>query len=251
MRYYLQYLRTYLIIKRKQLLTKLSLNKGNAYTPFVILCDPRSGSTLLHTYLNSHTQVLSYGEVLRMELEKGTRSDNLISDKVFKPHAPQIKAVGLKLFYEYKDHPDYRHSFNQIVQRKEVKVIHLIRKNLLGLYVSLKTAEQTKVWSATQRKTPEQIQITINIEDYLTFVEMHRKHRTLCQDLFRQHDTLNMSYEDLAESPQHTLISVQQFLSVDPQKLFTLLAKQGNGPVAARISNYAEIESRLSSLVSS
>jgi LPS sulfotransferase NodH len=195
MRYYFQYLRTYLIIKRKQLLNKISLAKGYDYTAFVILCEPRSGSTLLHTYLNSHTQVLSYGEVLRMQLEKEPQSgvrDKLISDLVFKPHARQIKAVGLKLFYEYVDHPDYRDSFNQIVQRKDVKVIHLIRKNLLELYVSLKTAEQTNVWSTTQTSA-NTIQIKVDVDDYSKFIESHRQHQALFSDLFKDHTILKVS----------------------------------------------------------
>jgi LPS sulfotransferase NodH len=244
MRYYLQYLRTYLIIKRKQLLNKITRAKGYDYTAFVILCEPRSGSTLLHTYLNSHTQVLSYGEVLRMVLEKGKKSNNVVSDKVFKPYGRQIKAVGLKLFYEYVDHPDYRDSFSQIVQRKDVKVIHLVRKNLLELYVSLKTAEQTNVWSTT-KPSKQTVPIQVDVDDCQKFVALHQQHQTLFTDLFKNHAVLEVAYEELAEYPQQTLLTVQTFLGVEPQNLFTLLTKQSHGSVSTRISNYAEVEARL------
>lgn len=247
MRYYFQYLRTYLIIKRKQLLNKISVAKGKHYSAFALLCEPRSGSTLLHTYLNSHPQVLSYGEVLRMELEKGNRSNNIVSDIIFKPHAPQIKAVGLKLFYEYVDHPDYRDSFSQIVERKDVKVIHLVRKNLLELYVSLKTAEQTNVWSATQL-SKQTVAIQVDFDDYQKFVALHQQHQTLFTDLFRNHAVIKVTYEELVEYPQQTLLTVQKFLGVEPQNLFTLLMKQSHGPVSTRISNYAEVEARLNSI---
>ena len=247
MRYYFQYLRTYLIIKRKQLLNAISLAKRNDYTAFALLCEPRSGSTLLHTYLNAHTQVLSYGEVLRMEREKGNKTNTLVSDLVFRPHARQIKAVGLKLFYEYVDHLDYRDSFVQIVQRKDVKIIHLVRNNLLELYVSLKTAEQTNVWSTTQ-PSGKSIPIQVDVNDYQKFVSLHRQHQAHFIELFTDHAVLTVTYEALAEYPQQTLLTVQKFLGVEPQNLFTLLTKQSHGPVSARISNYAEVEARLNAI---
>lgn len=55
---YLLHLRTYLIIKRKQLSNAVSRQKGRGYTPFAILCEPRTGSTLLHTYLKDRKSVV-------------------------------------------------------------------------------------------------------------------------------------------------------------------------------------------------
>lgn len=249
--YYFQYLRTYLIIKRKQWLDKMSGMKGLDYTAFVILCEPRSGSTLLHTYLNSHSQVISYGEVLRMELEKTSQPKKAdpLSDIVFTSHAKQIKAVGLKLFYSYVDDPDYARSFDQLVARKDVKVIHLVRKNLLELYVSLKTAEQTNVWSAT-RPSAKVTPITVDVDDYSKFIATHKRQETRMADLFKDHTMLTISYDDLAQAPEQTLLTVQKFLGVQPQNLFTLLARQSQGTLASRISNYAEVQAFVNNLKS-
>src|SRR5688572_9500988 len=102
--YYL-HLRTYLIIKKKELLNYVR-SKGHHYTSFVILCEPRTGSTLLHTFLNFHPNIRSYGEILRELVEKNNNLNlNVLNANIFKPHAKHLQAVGLKLFYFYFDHP--------------------------------------------------------------------------------------------------------------------------------------------------
>lgn len=246
MHYYFQYLRTYLIIKRKQLLDAIGVSKSKNYTPFVILSEPRSGSTMLHTYLNSHPQIKSYGEVLREHVEANgiaTETIPYIESLAFKPHTRALKAIGLKLFYEYYEDPRYSKSFNYVVNRKAVKILYLIRRDILKVYVSLKIAQKTNVWSSVKSAGNEpRPQITIDHNDYIRFREEHLRHRRLFVTLLKGHPLLEVAYEDLVENPQPVLKSIQQFLGVKPKTLFTLLKQQNPGSVASLITNYDEVK---------
>ena len=226
---YLRHLRTYLIIKRKEIINTLDIRQSNNYTPFIILCQPRSGSTLLHTYLNSNPQIKSYGETLREHLEEDAHAlDRVtIEDLVFRPHSTTIKAVGLKIFYEYSDDKQYKEIFKQIVNRKDVHVIHLIRKDTLKLFTSLKTAEATNIWSISDASfANKQNKIKIDPNEYEAFLNKYTSRWQLMSQLFERHNCLTVEYESLVSNPQTALDSIQRFLKVKPRKLFTLLKKQ-------------------------
>jgi LPS sulfotransferase NodH len=226
---YLLHLRTYLIIKRKAILNAIDPRQTSDYTPFIILCQPRSGSTLLHTYLNSNPQVKSYGEVLREALERSPKAldGTNIHDLVFNPHSPTLKAVGLKIFYEYSDDLRYKEVFQQIVNQKDIHVIHLIRKDERRLFTSLKIAEKTNVWSISKASEANKQQaVEIDSVEYDAFLKRYNRHRESMTQLFKNHPCLTVYYESLVSDPQSTLDLVQRFLKVRPRKLFTLLKKQ-------------------------
>ena len=243
---YFLHARTYLIIKGKQWREALSRTKDYSYTSFVILCAPRSGSTLLHTYLNFHSHIKSYGEVLREYFESNNlekESENLVERLVFKPHSTNCKAVGLKIFYEYYQQQSYAASFQKVVNRKDVKIIHLIRKDILKLYVSLKIAEKTNIWSTGRSSVHNNAdQITIDAADYLKFRKEYLQHQQLFTSLFQDHAILEISYEELAEHPDVVLKNLQQFLGVKPQQLKTLLKKQNQDDVRTHVTNYDEVQ---------
>ncbi|HEY8935215.1 MAG TPA: Stf0 family sulfotransferase [Cyclobacteriaceae bacterium] len=250
---YFLHVHTYLIIKRKQWVEALSRTKNYSYTPFVILCAPRSGSTLLHTCLNFHPHIKSYGEILREHFESNNIDKNvtgLVKRLAFKPHSVNCKAVGLKVFYEYYNQSHYAACFQEVVDRKDVKIIHLIRKDILKLYVSLKIAERTNVWSTGKTSTHERgvDQITIDTADYLQFRNEYWQHQQLFTNMFQDHAMLEISYEALAEHPDDVLKHVQQFLGVKPQQLKTLLKKQSKDDVKMHITNYDEVQ-KLSMLI--
>lgn len=243
---YLLHLQTYLIIKRKRIANALSFHKTNAYIPFVILSEPRSGSTLLHTYLNYHPNIQSYGEVLRenLEVKKVTVKDPLLSF-VFKPHARKLKAIGLKLFYYYHDSPIYATCFQQIIQNTNVKIIHLIREDVLALYVSLKMAQHTSRWSSVKSSGKNYHQLNVNISDFRKFLQTYLQRQQDFKILFQHHKILSITYEDMVNNPDSVLKNVQEFLGVIPRPLFSLLKKQNLKPIQSLVTNYKEVKSMI------
>jgi LPS sulfotransferase NodH len=241
---YLLHLRTYLIIKRKAILNTLDIRKKSDYTPFIILCQPRSGSTLLHTYLNSNPQIKSHGETLRERLEEDITAleGANICDLIFHPYTPGLKAVGLKIFYEYSTSNGYKEIFQQIVNKKDIHVIHLVRKDTLKLFTSLKIAEKTNVWSSLKASVINlQHKITIDPTEYEGFLKTFNSHHQTMNRLFENHPCLTVEYESLVRNPEMILESIQRFLKVKPRKLFTLLKKQSPEIIESIVENREDL----------
>lgn len=225
MPYEFLYLRTWLIVKRKQLLIRFPA-KGKRFTKFVIVCAPRSGSTWLHTLLNSHPQIFSYGEILRETHEVNPNKVlPSIKELVFHPHHSSIHAVGLKVFYEYEAAEPFKNQFQKIIDDNSIHILHLIREDKTAQFKSLKTAEASQQWSSG-RSTHQNITIQINpieLEVYQRKILAQEKH---INALFQDHPILNVKYEDLLSHQEKTMNDIQAFLKVKPQKLFSLLKKQ-------------------------
>lgn len=219
------YLRTWLIIKRKQLLNFFPA-KEKSFTKFVIVCAPRSGSTWLHTLLNSHTNIISYGEILREKFEvKPNQQLPPLEELLFHPHHASIRAVGLKLFYEYETRAPFKKTFHEIVNDPSIFIIHLIRDDKPAQFKSLKRAEASQQWSSG-RSTNHSIPIPINpveMEGYQKKLLAEEKH---IHALLQNHPILIVKYEDLLSHQEKTLDDVQKFLKVKPKRLFSLLKKQ-------------------------
>ncbi len=242
MRFWFNYLRTWLIIKEKQLGKKIFHPKSYDYTKFVILCAPRTGSNWLHTLLNSHPQIFSYGEVLR----KGIEGNNLLKlpslqHLVFTPHQEKIKAVGLKLFYEYSDDPVFMKSFQEVIDDKSIFIIHLTRNSLLSQYVSLKKAEKNQLWSQPGiTKISNPIQLDRN--DFFIYQAEYLRQKETIYSTFFEHTIFEISYEELNTETDKVLLQLQQFLQIKPRKLFSLLQKQSNRNLKQQILNWEDFE---------
>jgi LPS sulfotransferase NodH len=240
---YFLHLQTTFIIRKKEVLGTI-LPESKHYTPFIILCEPRTGSTLLHTYLNFHPNIKSFGEVIREQVEKDHQSDpHLLKTKIFKSQGTHLKAIGLKLFYFYYDHPAYSDSFRQIVELKNTKVIHLIRKDIFKLYVSLKLAQKTNIWSSskTHRNQKNKLRVFIKTDEFKVFAETYIQRQQYFKMLFKTHEVLSICYEDLTTKPQIILEQVQSFLGVKPKHLQSLLRKQTVDNLESVVVNYDEI----------
>lgn len=239
---YLLHLRTYLIIKQKQFVDAISLRKTESYTRFVILCEPRTGSTLLHTYLNYHPHIRSYGEILRENAEENKSiAHEPVKTYVFKPHAAQLKAVGLKLFYSYYQAPPFHDAFQEVIKMQDVKVIHLIREDILQQYVSHNIAKQSGEWSASRSDSKNEYRkLLVDLNHLKQFVTAYYQKRALIKGYFAHHEKLDITYERLKDDTEHVLAEVQQFLKVEPRKLLTLLQKQNTKPLEHVVENYAE-----------
>ena len=225
MKFKLLYLRTWLIIKRKQMLNFFPA-KGKCFTKFVIVCAPRSGSTWLHTLLNSHAQIFSYGEILRETCEVNPQKQlPSLEELIFHPHHASIQAAGLKVFYEYETIESFKKSFQEIVADPSICIIHLIRKDKTAQFKSLKQAEATQQWSSG-KPADKQKPIIIEPGEFEIYQnDLIQKEKEI-DLMFLQHPCLKITYEDLFDQHEKLCSSIQEFLKVKPRKLFSLLQKQ-------------------------
>lgn len=221
----LLYLRAWLIIKRKQFLS-LFPAKEKRFTKFSIVCAPRSGSTWLHTLLNSHPQIFSYGEILRENHEGNPNKESpSVHEFVFHPHHSSIEAVGLKVFYEYETAGPFKKPFQEIINDNTICILHLIREDKTAQFKSLKHAEASQVWSSG--KPPSKLQ---SIETDPDELEVYKKNlfqnELHIEKIFQHHSLLTIRYEDLQKQTETKCVEIQKFLQVKPRKLFSLLRKQ-------------------------
>ena len=233
--------RVWLVIKFKKLFSYFFINI-HGYTKYVILCEGRTGSTLLHTYLNSHINVQSYGDILnRIPVNSNTLKEN-----IFHPHPKNIMAVGFKLFYGYHDNPSYNAVFDQIVHDEQVKIIHLTRNNSLRMFASLKIAQKTGEWTKSWNSTPLKAkQVSLNMDETIEFINQYGQRKNLFNKLFENHHLLNVSFEELVYNSQDSLNTIQKFLSLPHKRLISAIKKQNPEPLSELISNFDKIKNQL------
>ena len=215
-----RYFSTWLKLKVKGMKSGLTKQHGN-YSKFIILCSPRTGSTLLHTYLNSHPNINSLGEILRKQKE----NNRFLNTSPFKLTGANIEAVGLKYFYSYQKEKSYSIISNELIIDKSIKVIHLIRKDVKAQFKSLKIAETTGQWNSHKKNIlAEKIEVeVVALDQFKLELESQQK---VVVDKFSEHSMLTVTYEDLTEDSEKVLGNVQRFLDVKVRLLSSLLVKQ-------------------------
>ncbi len=242
------------IVRFKIFLSILPVNKCRNYCVFIILGSPRTGSTLLHTYLNTHPNIWSLGEAIGMDFSKKvsrSRYDPIgyFENIILKPFPKQIQAVGFKVFYQYANIAEALVVIKYLQKMKHLKVIHLYRKNRLRSLVSLKIAERTQIWSERKdsiRSFSRQKALEFPAEVCLKDLKKLKSDFEKFKASFAHFDSLEICYEDLIEQQERVLTQVQYFLGTTPRNLYSLLKKQNPEPLKELISNYGEIEKALS-----
>lgn len=215
------YWKTQLVLKRKWFLNKWPFARTTDFQRFVILCDPRTGSTWLHTLLNSNMRIMSYGEILT---ELGDVSS--LNQEVWSHHHSSIQAVGCKIFYEQLCKDEFRHVLEEIASSKQIKLIDLTRQDARAAYSSLKTAEQTGVWSGSQKVRRNKVQVSMSEVEIDSYAEKLEESRTSILQVLNQHSIYSLKYEELMADESNQLNKVQEFLGVQSVSLFSLLQKQ-------------------------
>lgn len=230
-------------------------------THFVILGHPRSGSTLLLNALREHPGMHVYGELFQDELEdrrdgfgaagevyeNGMDGASFLANTIFRMRDdPEVLAVGFKLFYEQAHEPGARSAWRYLIDRTDVRVIHLTRDSALHTFVSLSEAKVSGRWHVElDEAAPASAPIRIDPEKCLAFLDNLYAYREWTRRAFQAHELLELSYERLDADFNAALFDVQTFLGVPPVPLPALLRKQGVRPLEARISNFEEITALL------
>src|SRR5262249_5361444 len=155
----------------------------------IILSMPRSGSNYLAYLLNSHPRVVCFGEIYDKRTVQGKPANEWIQRYryvrafrnrfplfflktfVFHPYPKRFSTVGFRFFYRQAQ--DTSSVLQYLLSLKSLKVIHLVRRNLLANLTSFRIAMKTNVWSSLDKQiSPEQPpQITLSFEECLKHFE--------------------------------------------------------------------------------
>jgi len=235
------YLQVLLNAKIKQLLDVLPFFKGTDYTKFLILGHPRTGTSLLHTYLNSHWNVFSLNEPLN-----NTTDGRML----FKKHSKLIKTIGFKYFYEYTEDISKRNMFIELLKNDDIKIIKIERKNYLRTYVSRCIAEKTNEWSSTEAKhhSVDHKKIVFKKETFLHAFAQYKKNEQDTDALIKEYNSpvFETDYETLIQQPNEVMFSIQKFLGVPQHTPQSLLQRQNAEPLSVLIENYDYLKASFS-----
>ncbi|MCC5929324.1 MAG: sulfotransferase [Cyclobacteriaceae bacterium] len=240
------WIKTYKAVYTKRFKMNFSPSRHNSSQKFIILCHPRTGSTWLHTLLNSHPNISSIGE---MNKENKTYSDikknglNYLTKNLPK----SIKAVGFKIFFEYLSDQNNSWLLQEITLDKNIKIIHLSRNNLLRMYVSLAIANYTGNFSTVYHNTKHNFKnkIEIDPENCITYLNKIMEFEKELLLRIKNHELLNLSYEDLESDTHNKINTILNFLQVKQYNCYSLLKKQNNDDLDKIIANFDVLEKYL------
>jgi LPS sulfotransferase NodH len=242
---------------------ELGLSGHLDYGRFIILGRGRTGSNFLRGLLNSHSRIIAFGELFRSPdaigwerpgYDRFQHSPPLVAlmrnepvrflqKKVFRRFPRRIGAVGFKLFY-YHAQDSAGSVWTYLQQQKDVKVIHLKRKNTLRMILSEKKAFKTNHWTNTTGAAEAKFSVAIDYDECARRFVLEQAVAQQYDDFFRNHPKLELVYEDLASDYRNHVKPILDFLELDYQALRPSTYKQSNQPLPEAIENYAELEQR-------
>ena len=240
----------------------LGLVKGHEdYTRFIILGRSRSGSNFLRGLMNSHSEIVVFGELFQNEKAIGWAYPGYIQTRrminqfhnepvkflqtqVFRRFPTRVMAVGFKIFYYHAQTKNWRPVWDNLINDKTIKVVHIKRRNILKTHLSRKLAAKTDVWVNTSRSEENIQQVIIDDKECLKdFIQTREWEKTYDQ-LFSAHPVIQIYYEELAQDYVSEIDRVQKFLGVRVETLKPETFKQASRPISKSIANYDDLKQK-------
>lgn len=238
------------------------MNKPLA-TRFVVVCAPRTGSTMLRLLLNSHSNICAHGEVFGyplirgfVGLRQGENSPMLSLLQQIREEDPvrylrdyvfldvPCTTVGAKTLYATLENPRWKAVLDFIKRDPEIRIVHLFRENRLKRYLSQYiVAEVTKVKVVFQGDDRPLIpKVEVRPEQCLQDMESTEADEHRFREVFRDHRVFEVTYEQILNSGSGCLDKLQCFLNVVPESLKLMTQKLVSDDLREVIANYDEVE---------
>lgn len=228
------------------------------YQKILLLGTARVGSTLLQSYLNEHPEIYCEGEIyntdhLKMygkasKLKEQMNNEPLrfLNNYGYPKHSKKIKFAGFKLFYSHFNTEKTKILWDYLFENKDIKVIHIKRKNLLRNFVSLKIAAKTNEWrSFNQSSNTIEKKIKLSKEECLQEFETQKITTLNLDNKFKDHNTIEIFYSDLVKNKQETMDNIFQFLNTKSIKIQdTILKRQNPEPISELITNFEDLKDK-------
>lgn len=232
---------------------------NKAYTKFVLIGQPRSGSSLVIGSLRKHPQAVGFGELFNREQIvfniKGYNNASkvfyrarkkypidFLNRYIFSSYLEKKRAVGFKLFPEQLDNKHFRCVWDWIEQNQDVAIIVLSRRNTLATYTSFLIAQKTKVWQTIDRSQQASIKVTIDKKGCLAEFQKRDQYEAFIKERIANHRVMEITYENLSKSPCSTIMRVQEFLGLDRLEPTVTQIKTETRPLSEVIYNYCELK---------
>jgi LPS sulfotransferase NodH len=239
-------------------------------TKLVIFSRGRTGSNFLGWLLRSHPQIRHHGEILGEDYLRHRHFRNQINRIGVVPYFEWAtrrmfteRVVGVKFLY-WQLEPDHARRWNVpeipsllpvLEQRRDLRIIHLKRRNRLATLVSWKLAQRTDRWAQLSRGGESQPvrprdsvygDVTVNLsydECQAEFAQVE-KWEQLYDATFAEHPFLEMYYEDLVADRRGETTRALEFLGLEGRELKSRLRRQNTRALEDVVENFAELQRR-------
>lgn len=239
---------------------------------FAILGIQRTGTTLVRTTLDSHPDIMCLGEIFQMRSgmahgqapRRGfkTRTDlgyqsyiqqsalrrlrNRIArnsmvreylDNIYQ--SPGYAAIGFKFMYsQLRKYP----SVLQYIRTKNIRVIHVVRENVLKTHLSKLTMRARGLAHSTRKANLVSVRVPTN-DLIKTLNKIQDNGMRWKQALDGHSEYMQITYESFVEDNASVLSEVLAFLEVDPNvSLQSDLVQLNTAPLHEIIENFDEVQ---------
>ncbi|ESW08659.1 hypothetical protein PHAVU_009G063400 [Phaseolus vulgaris] len=230
---------------------------------FCIVSMQRSGSGWFETFLNSHINVSSNGEIFSV----GKRRSNVSSiletmDKVYNldwfSSASKNEcsaAVGFKWMLN-QGLMEHHEEIEEYFERKRVSIIFLFRRNLLRRMISvlansydkdvkaLNGTHKSHVHSSVEAKILANYRPRVNITLLIPELKLTKETAEKAIAYFKNTRHIVLYYDDLVNN-RTKLKDVQEFLRVPYRDLESRQVKIHTAPLSDQIENWDEVQKEL------
>lgn len=231
---------------------------------FAIAGVQRSGTTLITTSLNSHPDIRCEGELFKMLPPRGTVD---VKDSGYRTHlqtsfrlrvedllwrrrsvyryldqfylAAGWKAAGFKLMRNQLFARRFPMVSDYLVER-QVSVIHVIRENVLKVYLSRLGARRRRTFHSTQSQREPALFVPVtNLESELSAIEKQTAElRTFFEGSVPY---LAITYEQYMANPEGEAQRMLEFLGVPAARLQSFLVKLNPDKLSELVENLNEV----------
>jgi LPS sulfotransferase NodH len=229
-------------------------------TKFVIVGTQRSGTTFIRHCLISHEDVNCHGELflnkypfngayriyrnrnIARKLRHYLARAGLVReylDEIYR--SCEGDAVGFKLMYsQIRTLPYAYPSVLNYIDDNKIKVVHVIRKNVLKTHVSRCTAMQRKLYHAKEKVDVSKI--TLNTRDVLKALNRISRENEWWQLRYSGGDYYSVCYEDFVRNKEEESAGLLRFLNVaDDQVLTSKIVKINPDRLQDIVENYDDL----------
>ena len=212
---------------------------------FAIVGNARTGSNYLLDGLKTSPSIRMYHEIFADHNRQVGKEFDRIFSTVFQPESKATKAVGFKVFYNHLTDDEWQ----KFLACKDLKIIHLIRRNRLRTVISLEIAFKTGQWTQSSKANPSEIKVKrllMEPSKLIKRLEQIEEGEATARARFRDRQVLEVVYEELVKSPKSVFESVGIYLGVngiDPAQI--RLRRQNPETLQQLIINYEEVAAAL------
>ncbi|HEX2997894.1 MAG TPA: hypothetical protein VHP14_23930 [Anaerolineales bacterium] len=210
---------------------------------FAIVGNARTGSNYLLDGLKSAPSIRMYHEIFASHNRRVGEDFDRILATVFQYEHKSTQVVGFKVFYNHLTEEEW----SKLLACRELKAIHLTRRNRLRTVISLEIAFKTGQWTQSGNSgKPKEKRVTLDPLKLINRLEQIEEGESATRRRFCERQMLEIVYEELVRSPEKVFESVGAYLGVagiDPGKI--RLKRQNPETLQQLIVNYDEVASVL------